>query len=721
MAGKLLIDAHYSDETRIAIIGENGKLENFEAEYSDKKPIKGNIYLAKVVRIEPAIQAAFIDYGGGKNGFLPFSEIHYDYFNKNVLKSLENEEHSEEFEQETEEGTEEKKTISKRQLKIQEVISTKQIILVQAEKEVRGNKCAFFTTFISVPGRYCVLMPNPPKGKNNGISKKIEASEKERLREIVSSLEVPEGMNCIIRTAGENRTKQEIKRDLEYLYRLWNEIRDRVTSSVAPILVHEEGNIIKRVIRDLYQRTMDKIVVQGKLAYKESRAFMKTFTPSHVKKIELYDDSADPIFHKYEIEDKIGKILEPTVILPSGGSIVINTTEALTAIDVNSGKSKHERDIGGTALKTNLEAAVEIGRQIKLRDIAGIIVIDFIDMEERQANIKVEKKMRDAMRNDYSSIQFSRLSQFGLMEISRQRLRTSLADATFIQCSHCGGSGKILANETVALSVIRKIENSLVKENAKSILVEVAPNVDLFILNHKRKLISEMESSYNVSIEITRNSVFSPMDCKVIVKEYNPKDISANSKQNKKSTKKDSKTEAAPVAENESEKLVNKSNVKKQKVKVNENTKTEDSEVSALVPEAGESKPKPKRKRFKKKPKVENPIQEVAIDNSISEQPSSEKNISKEKKVTPIKNKEKSVVENKESEKDLDKASAKSPRPRNKRRPKTQPKKPSESADSNEKPQEKVLEEKKQPVESEKKTAPEAKTKKQSWLKKIFT
>ena len=519
MSGKLLIDAHYNDETRIAIIGEDGRLENFEAEYSRKRPIKGNIYLAKIIRIEPSIQAAFIDYGGEKNGFLPLTEIHYDYFNKNILKALEAEKAEENSD--TAESVD-NKTHQKHQFKIQEVISTKQVVLVQAEKEIRGNKCAFFTTFITLPGKYCVLIPNPQKGKGNFVSKRIEYSEQERLKKIVESLSIPEGMNCIVRTAGEKRTKQEIKRDMEYLCRLWNEIRDKTTNSVAPTLVHEEGNIIKRTIRDLYQRTMDKIIVQGKDAYKEARAFMKTYTPAHVKKIELYDDTEAPLFHKFNIEDKIDNILEPTVSLPSGGTIVINTTEALTAIDVNSGKSKHERDIEVTAFKTNLEAAKEIGRQIKLRDIGGIIVIDFIDMVERRNQERIEKAMRDAMKKDYSNIQFGKLSQFGLMEISRQRLRTSLADATFIQCSHCAGSGKILANETIALSVIRKIENFLVKRIAKSVIVDVAPGVDLFILNRKRNLIIDMEKNYDVSIEVVRNKMMSATDCKILVKEYIP-------------------------------------------------------------------------------------------------------------------------------------------------------------------------------------------------------
>ncbi|MDR1391312.1 MAG: ribonuclease E/G [Holosporales bacterium] len=519
MAGKLLIDAHYADETRFAILGEDERLEKFETEYSDRKPIKGNIYLAKIFKIEPSIQAAFIDYGGIKHGFLPLSEIHYNYFSENILKIPETKE-SEECDNSK---NFEERPHYKKPFRIQDVISSRKILLVQAIKEGRGNKCAFFTTFISLPGRYCILMPNPPRGKTNAISKKIDVIEKGRLQEIVNSLDVPDGMNCIIRTAGENRTKQEIKRDLEYLCRLWGEIRGKAIPSLAPLLVHEESSITKRAIRDLYQKTMDKIIIQGKEAYKEARTFMKTFAPSHIKKIELYEEVI-PIFHKYEIEDKIEKILEPTVTLPSGGSIVINTTEALTAIDVNSGKSRNEKDINKTALQTNFEAAAEIAKQISLRDIGGIIVIDFIDMDEYQSNIKIEKKLREAMKNDYSNIQFGKISQFGLMEISRQRLRTSLVDAAFIQCPHCKGSGKTLINETIALSVIRKIEKFLVSKEVKSILVEVVNGVDLFMLNYKRKLISEMENSFGVFIEISGNASLSAMGCKIIVKEYKIKE-----------------------------------------------------------------------------------------------------------------------------------------------------------------------------------------------------
>jgi ribonuclease E len=558
MAGKLLIDAHYSDETRIAIVGEDGKLSNFEVEQCDRKPIKGNIYLAKIVRVEPAIQAAFIDYGDDKHGFLPLSEIHYDYFNKNVRKAVEDGENNEEIS----DGEVEKPR--KRAFKIQEVISQKQIILVQAEKEVRGNKCAFFSTFISIPGRYCILMPNPIKGKSNSISKKIDSVEKERLREIIESLNVPNGMSCIVRTAGENKTKQEIKRDFEYLCRLWDKIRDKVTSSIAPTLIYEEGNIIKRSIRDLYQGTMEKIIIQGKNAHKEAKAFMKSFTPSHVKKIELYDSVSVPIFHKYGVEDKVNKILEPVVSLPSGGSIVINTTEALTAIDVNSGRLKNERNIEGTALKTNLEATIEIARQIKLRDLAGIIVIDFIDMEERVSNIKVEKRFREVMKIDHSNTQIGRLSQFGLMELSRQRLRTSFVESNFVRCKHCDGLGKILSDDASALLVIRKVESFLVDKKAKSVLVETAAGIDLFILNHKKKLISEVEETYSVKIEIVGNSIINRADCKIVVKEYKTGEHVASTQRSTNNIESAEETSCI-ISSSNAKKLINKTNIKPQK------------------------------------------------------------------------------------------------------------------------------------------------------------
>lgn len=501
MAERLLIDAHYDDEIRIAVIDDEGKLSNFEAEYINKRTIKGNIYIARVMRIEPSLQAAFIDYGDDKHGFLPFSEIQHSYF-KNVNKSKDIVDDQ-----------------NKNNLKIQDVIKHNQILLVQAIREKRGNKCAAFSTYISLVGRYCVLLSNE-YGKSGGISKKIETSEKDRLRDIVQSFDVPEGLGIIIRTAGENRRKQEIKRDYDYLMRLWNDINTKRESIKDPCLIYEEGNIIKRTIRDIYKRTMENIVIHGQEAYKEARTFMKLFTPSHVKKIELYKEGDIPIFNRYGVEEKIREIIDTTVFLPSGGSIVINTTEALTSIDVNSGKTKQDKDIDTTALRTNLEASIEIARQIKLRDIGGLIVIDFIDMIDPKSILKVEKKFKDVTKEDSSNIQIGKISQFGLLELSRQRLRPSLSDSNFVVCPHCGGSGRIISNESVGMSIIRQIENFVIMENARSIVVEVSDGVDLFILNNKRKTLIDIENKYQTSIEIQRNASFKPDQCNIIITEY---------------------------------------------------------------------------------------------------------------------------------------------------------------------------------------------------------
>jgi ribonuclease E len=353
----------------------------------------------------------------------------------------------------------------------------------------------------------------------HAVSKKLEASEKERLRDIIQTLDVPDKMTCIVRTAGENRTKQEIKRDFEHLCRLWDEIREKATSSVAPSIVYEEGNIIKRGIRDLYQRNMDGIIVHGKDAYKEARSFMKVFTPNQIKKVMLHEDNGPDLFSRYGIEDSVSKILSPVVRLPSGGSIVINITEALTAIDVNSGKMKNERDMDGTALRTNIEAAVEIARQIKLRDIAGIIVIDFIDVDSSEAATKIEKKIRDAMKGDNANVRIGKLSQFGLIEMSRQRMRMGIAESSFVKCPHCDGCGRILSDEAVAISVIRKIERELIVKKTQGVVAEVASNVAFFILNHKRKLLAELESTYSTFVEITPNSSLTSAECNVTVKE----------------------------------------------------------------------------------------------------------------------------------------------------------------------------------------------------------
>ena len=603
MASKLLIDAHYEEETRVAIIDGNGKLEAFESEHFGKKPIKGNIYLARVVRIEPSIQAAFIDYGANRHGFLPLTEIHKDYYNKNIARLVE---------ADSEESGKKKQS---RHFKIQEVISPKQIILVQAQKEPRGSKCAYFSTYISLPGRYCVLFPNPAKMSLSGVSKKIDSGEKDRLKNIISPI-TPEGMGSIVRTAGENRTKQEIKRDMEYLIRLWNEIRETVTSSHAPSIIYEEGNIIKRTIRDLYNRNSDKILVQGQSAYREARTFMKIFTPSHVRKIELYKDDSVNIFQKYEVEEKIYEILNPVVTLPSGGTIVINQTEALTAIDVNSGKLKTERSIEETALKTNLEAVKEIVRQMKLRDIAGIIVIDFIDMEEKASNLKVEKAFKEAIKDDYSSLQVGKISQFGLLELSRQRLRPSLSDSNFCSCQCCKGSGKILSNESSALLIIRKIENFVAENKPKSVLVEVSNGMDLFILNTKRNLIQSIENSNNVFIEIVRNSALAMNECRIVVKEYHEqkpivsetekqietpsRDKIAEKVKTKQKVAKKIKTEKLEENEESEAKTARKKVANRKKVEKEPAKKTEQTSEVALEPDQKKATRKKKSGWLKK-------------------------------------------------------------------------------------------------------------------------
>jgi ribonuclease E len=501
MTKTILIDAHYDDETRVAVVNDSGALENFEVEYSNRRPIKGNIYLAKIIRVEPSIQAAFIEYGAEVQGFLPFSEIGNEYFECDH-KSSDNE------------TAPSAKTAA--YLRRQGNNLMNQTVLVQAVKERRGNKRPYFTTFISIIGRYCILSPNPHKDRSVGISKKIiDEPERARLRELVDSIPVPDGMNCVVRTAGENRTKQDLKRDLEYLLRLWNEIKKSSLKSEARAMIYEEGNIIRRTIRDSYKGTVDKVIVQGEEAYKEAKTFMKLFISSHLRKVEQYKDNAVPIFHKYEIENQITQILDPVVYLPSGGSIVIDKTEALTAIDVNSGKIKGERSMDEMILKTNLEASTEIARQIMLRDISGIIVVDFIDMENQADVNKIEKTVKDALSHDSAHTTIGKMSGLGLLEISRQRMRTSFPENNLVQCPHCNGFGKVLSEESVALSVIRKIEKFLVDKRPKSLIVECASGTDLFILNRKRRNIAELESSYKVSIEITRGWSLKGDECNI--------------------------------------------------------------------------------------------------------------------------------------------------------------------------------------------------------------
>ncbi|MGO4485035.1 ribonuclease E [Rhizobium pisi] len=648
MADKMLIDASHEEETRVVVVRGN-RIEEFDFESQHKKQIRGNIYLAKVTRVEPSLQAAFVDYGGNRHGFLAFAEIHPDYYqiplaDRQALLRAEAEEHRRDEDVEhvetapmvdlstqdqpdvgivpaeapepvavadaaaTEEvaGTTEapasaeeapakkarprrsrKKvaettptedavptdveaegasnvdneddgstggtmaamvetdTISedidtnkrrhddddddddhgeeeviesvgaedameevpdrvqrkpRKQYRIQEVIKRRQILLVQVAKEERGNKGAALTTYLSLAGRYSVLMPNTARG--GGISRKItNPQDRKRLKEIARMLEVPQGMGVILRTAGANRTKVEVKRDFEYLMRLWENVRTLTLASTAPCLVYEEGSLIKRSIRDLYNKDIGEIIVAGEEGYREAKDFMKMLMPSHAKVVQPYRD-IHPIFSRSGIEAQLDRMLQPQVTLRSGGYLIMNQTEALVSIDVNSGRSTREHSIEDTALQTNLEAAEEIARQLRLRDLAGLIVIDFIDMEEKRNNRAVEKKLKECLKNDRARIQVGRISHFGLLEMSRQRIRASVLESTTQVCSHCGGTGHVRSQSSVALHVLRGIEEYLLKNTTHNITVRTTPDIALYLLNHKRQTIVDYEARFGVAIII---------------------------------------------------------------------------------------------------------------------------------------------------------------------------------------------------------------------------
>ena len=669
MADKMLIDASHAEETRVVVVRGN-RIEEFDFESQHKKQIRGNIYLAKVTRVEPSLQAAFVDYGGNRHGFLAFAEIHPDYYqiplaDRQALLRAEAEEHrrDDDFEPagpapaqpreewpvssdqteddapqpvvaawqgeekpvatgaaqteaaqtevaqseaaQTEEAPaaeavvaeeapaekpkkaarkpraprakkpkageaeasseaagevpadsddgstppamamvahidsisedaprrgrddddddddshEEQEVIEsvgaedameevpdriqrkpRKQYRIQEVIKRRQILLVQVAKEERGNKGAALTTYLSLAGRYSVLMPNTARG--GGISRKITSpQDRKRLKEIARDLEVPNGMGVILRTAGANRTKAEVKRDFEYLMRLWENVRTKTLSSTAPCLVYEEGSLIKRSIRDLYNKDISEILVAGEEGYREAKDFMKMLMPSHAKAVQAYRD-IHPIFSRAGIEAQLDRMLQPQVTLKSGGYIIINQTEALVAVDVNSGRSTREHSIEDTALQTNLEAAEEVARQLRLRDLAGLIVIDFIDMEEKRNNRHVEKRLKDHLKNDRARIQVGRISHFGLLEMSRQRIRASVLESTMQVCSHCGGTGHVRSQSSVGLHVLRGVEEFLLKSTTHDIIVHTQPDTALYLLNQKRASIVDYEGRFGVSIVI---------------------------------------------------------------------------------------------------------------------------------------------------------------------------------------------------------------------------
>ena len=507
---RMLIDATHPEETRVVVLSGN-RLEDFDVEVESRRRLKGNIYLAKVTRVEPSLQAAFVEYGGNSHGFLAFNEIHPDYFqipvadrevlvaehgaaekaDEDALSADEGGEPGDKGGVETIGGDDSEEVESRRprpsprRYKIQEVIKRRQILLVQVVKEERGNKGAALTSYISLAGRYCVLMPNTARG--GGISRKITSgSDRKKLRSLLGGFGIPQGMAVIVRTAGAKRVKTEIKRDYEYLFRTWNDIRELTLKSIAPALIHEEANLIKRSIRDLYSRDIDEIIIDGDDAYRTAKDFIKLLIPSHAKKVQPYKNGGQPMMQHYQVESQLDIIHSPEVQLKSGGYIVINPTEALVSIDVNSGRATRERNIEETALKTNLEASDEIARHLRLRDLAGLIVIDFIDMEVGRNNVKVEKRLKDAMRLDRARIQLGRISPFGLLELSRQRLRPSLIETSSEPCPYCAGSGIRRSTDSAALKVLRAIEEEGNRGNADSITVHVPTAVALYVLNQKR-------------------------------------------------------------------------------------------------------------------------------------------------------------------------------------------------------------------------------------------
>ncbi|MCC6983803.1 MAG: ribonuclease E/G [Bauldia sp.] len=568
MANKMLIDASHPEETRVVVVRGN-RVEDFDFESANRKQLRGNIYLAKVTRVEPSLQAAFVDYGGNRHGFLAFSEIHPDYYQipvadrQALMEAEEKAEHEERraeakaakvaeeraAESEAEpsaeaapgEGSEdsgkaehaesgeggsgtveevheeeqtvesvgaedaleelpERRKIRTRQYKIQEVIKRRQVLLVQVVKEERGTKGAALTTYLSLAGRYSVLMPNTARG--GGISRKItNVTDRKRLKTIATDLEVPEGMGVILRTAGASRTKAEVKRDFEYLLRLWENVRELTLKSIAPTLVYEEGSLIKRAIRDLYNRDIDEILVAGEEGYREAKDFMRMLMPSHAKNVQPYRE-VQPLFTRNSVESQLDAMFSPQVTLRSGGYIVINQTEALVSIDVNSGRSTREHNIEDTAHATNLEAADEVARQLRLRDLAGLIVIDFIDMEEKRNNRSVERRLKEALKNDRARIQVGRISPFGLLEMSRQRTRTSVIESTTELCPHCHGTGHVRSPSSVALHVLRSLEDNLLKGVTHDLIVRTRTAVALYILNQKRPHLSELESRFGLSISV---------------------------------------------------------------------------------------------------------------------------------------------------------------------------------------------------------------------------
>ncbi len=539
MTKKMLIDAAHPEETRVVVVDGN-RVEEFDFESQNKKQLRGNIYLAKVTRVEPSLQAAFIEYGGNRHGFLAFNEIHPDYYQipladrealmraqaedddepetrgrgRSAAPTSENDDDDDHEASEDEDDVMDEEVARRRRrlmrnYKIQEAIRRRQIMLVQVVKEERGNKGAALTTYLSLAGRYGVLMPNTARG--GGISRKITTvTDRKKLKTIVQSLDVPKGMGLIVRTAGAKRTKTEIKRDYDYLLRAWENIRETTLHSIAPALIYEEEDLVKRAIRDLFDKDIDGVWVEGERGYKDARDFMRMLMPSQAKKVQLYREPT-PLFVAHKVEGHLSQIYTPVVPLKSGGYLVINQTEALVAVDVNSGKSTRERNVEATALKTNMEAAEEAARQLRLRALAGLIVIDFIDMDEAKNNRAVEKKLKDALKDDRARIQMGKISSFGLMEISRQRRRSGVLEGTTHVCEHCAGTGRLRSAESSALAALRAVEMEALQGGGE-VTLKVSPAVGLYILNEKRAYLTRVHQTHHLFVTVQIDAALGQAD-----------------------------------------------------------------------------------------------------------------------------------------------------------------------------------------------------------------
>jgi len=622
MTKRMLVDATHPEETRVAIVEsyrDNNRLEDLDFSLASKPILRGNIYLAKVMRIEPSLQAAFVEYGGNRHGFLPFGEIHPDYFRIPVADRPHDDDASlDAADEDGEEGSDQNDVLDdeggedaaydgdtpesalpavmaqededrttvpapdaereesfpaaappspfphalgdvegevglitdfgnaavggsltevamseappesvggeelaaeraprrhRPRYKIQEVLKRGQVMLIQVVKEERGNKGAALTTYLSLAGRYCVLMPNTDHG--GGVSRKItNHQDRRRMKETLDQLDIPEGMAVILRTAGMEQAPPDIQRDLEYLLSMWDSIREQTLQSSAPALIYEEANLIKRSIRDLYAQDIAEILVAGEDGFNRSRDFLRAIMPDQAEKIKLYNHET-PLFIRYQVENQIDMLHNPIVQLRSGGYLVINPTEALVSIDVNSGRATRERHIEETALKTNLEAAEEIARQLRLRDLAGLVVIDFIDMEDGRNNAAVERRLKDAMKNDRARLQIGRISPFGLLELSRQRLRPSLVEISFEKCPHCSGTGYIRSADSAALSILRAVEEEALKQRSSAMTVQMPMAVAVYILNNKRAVLTALEERYGIAVSVQTDESLPPPGYKV--------------------------------------------------------------------------------------------------------------------------------------------------------------------------------------------------------------